>query len=192
MIAALIREAADWCRGRNWLVRAPLLAYFAYAFMRHLHDPLYTSVIGALNLGIHELGHLVFGFMGEAMMIAGGTIAQLSVPVFAVFNFYRQRDFFAIALSFGWLSTNFFNVAAYAADARRQALPLVGIGDSAYHDWEYMLGKTGLLECDAVIAGIIRLFGLISMIICLAAGSWLLWQMSNAPRKRNNDLSESL
>ena len=123
MIRLFIEEAIEWCRGRNWIVRAPLLAYLVYVLVRHVSDPLYSSILGGLNLGIHELGHMVFSFLGQTMMIAGGTIMQLAIPVFAVFNFYRQRDYFAIAVSFGWLSTNFFNIATYIADARRQELP---------------------------------------------------------------------
>ena len=138
MMNALMQEAIEWCKGKNWMVRAPLLAYFAYVLFRHLSDPLYSSIIGGINLGIHELGHMVFGIFGQGISVAGGTIFQLALPVFAGFNFYRQRDFFAIALSFGWLSTNFFNIATYIADARRQELPLVSIGGGAvWHDWEY-------------------------------------------------------
>ena len=174
-----IEEAAQWCRGRNWIYRAPLIAYFAYVFVRHLLDPLYGSIIGGLNLGIHELGHLVFGFLGQTISVAGGTIAQLGVPIFAIFNFYWQRDYFAIALSFGWLSTNFFNIATYVADARAQSLALVSIGGGpACHDWEYMLGRMNMLSFDTAIAGIIRALAVLSMLVCLIAGVWLLRQMA--------------
>jgi hypothetical protein len=178
MMRALIEEAVEWCKGRNWMVRAPLLAYFAYVLVRHVVDPMYTSVIGGLNLGIHELGHVLFGFLGQSVSIAGGTIAQLTVPVFAIFNFYRQKDFFAITLSFGWLSTNFFNIATYVADARRLELPLVSIGGgSVYHDWEYMLSSLNILQFDTAIAGGFRFLAMVSMLGCLFVGAWLLWQM---------------
>jgi hypothetical protein len=175
----LIQEAIEWCKGKNWMVRAPLLAYFAYVLIRHLQSPLYSSIIGGLNLGIHEMGHLFFGLMGQSVSVAGGTIFQLALPVFAVFNFYRQRDFFAIAISFGWLSTNFFNIATYVGDARKLELPLVSIGGAAvHHDWEYMLGSMHILQYDTLIAGVIRVLAVLSMLACFAAGSWLLWQMA--------------
>jgi hypothetical protein len=173
-------DAIEWCKGKNWLLRLPLLLFFIYVLVRHLSDPMYTSVIGPLNLGIHEIGHFIFAFLGQFLGVAGGTILQLSVPVFAVFNFYRQRDFFAIALSFGWLSTNFFNVATYAADARRLELPLVspfGGGEGVVHDWEYLLSTMNLLNYDTFIAGIFKALGIISMLVCFAAGSWLLYRM---------------
>ena len=179
-------SAIEWCRGKNWLVRLPLLVFFIYALVRHLSEPLYSSVLGALNLGIHELGHFVFGFLGEGLGVAGGTLLQLAIPVFGIFNFRRQNDFFAIALCFGWLSTNFFNIAVYAADARKLELPLVspfGGGDGGvYHDWEYLLSRMNILEYDMFIAAIFRMLGIVSMLICLSAGAWFLWQMFKSRR----------
>ena len=186
-LTSLRDDAIEWCQGKNWLVRLPLLLFFVYVLVRHLSDPLYTSILGPLNLGIHELGHLIFGFMGEAMAVAGGTLLQLLVPMFAVFNFYRQDDFLSIALSLGWLSTNFFNIATYVADARRLELPLVTPfgGDNVIHDWEYLLSKMNMLEYDTVIADIIRVLAVISMLLCFAAGAWLLWQMIKNQRGEN-------
>ena len=194
MTRALLQEAAEWCRGKNWMFRAPLLAYFVYVFLRHVGNPLYSSILGGLNLGIHELGHMIFGFLGQGVSIAGGTIFQLAVPVFAVFNFYRQRDFFAIALSFGWISTNFFNIATYMADARRQELPLVSVGGGGvYHDWEYMFGSMNILRFDTAIAGFTRGIAVLSMLVCFMAGTWVLWQMAKRPGgNEGNDIQKSI
>jgi hypothetical protein len=182
LLTSLRADAIEWCRGKNWLVRLPLLLFFVYALIRHLSDPLYTSILSPLNLGIHELGHLVFGFMGQFLGVAGGTLLQLAIPVFAVYNFYRQRDFFAIALSFGWLSTNFFSVATYAADARRLELPLVTpFGtENVVHDWEYLLSTMNILVYDSLLGSVFRVLAVISMMICFALGAWILWQMSRS------------
>lgn len=179
------QEAVDWCRGKRWLVRLPFLVWFVYVLVRHISDPMYSSVLGPLNLGIHELGHLIFSFLGQTFAVAAGTLFQLFVPVFAVFNFYRQSDFFAIALSFGWLSTNFFSVATYVADARRLELPLVTPfgGDDVVHDWEFLLSKMNILQYDTVLAGILRTAAVISMLVCFIAGAWLLWQMYRNPQQ---------
>ena len=179
-LTSLRDDAIEWCQGKNWLVRLPLLLFFVYVLIRHLSDPLYASILGPLNLGIHELGHLVFGFMGQFLGVAGGTLLQLIIPVFAVYNFYRQSDFFAIALSFGWLSTNFFSVATYAADARNMELPLVTpFGtEGVVHDWEYLLSTMNILIYDSLVGVIFRVLAVISMLICFALGAWVLWQMS--------------
>jgi hypothetical protein len=178
-LIALKDEAIDWCKGKNWIARLPFLLWFAYVLVRHLLDPMYSSILGPLNLGIHELGHVIFGFMGQFLGIAGGTIFQLFVPIFAVWNFYRQNDFFSIALSFGWLSTSLFSVATYASDARALELPLVSLfgSDNVVHDWEYLLSTMNILQYDTVVGGIFRILAVISMLICFTAGAWLLWQM---------------
>jgi hypothetical protein len=146
--------------------------------INHLRDPMYKSIIGPLNLGIHELAHVVFSFMGEFITVAAGSFVQCLVPLLGILNFYRVRDFFAITFCLGWLSTNFFEVATYAADAKDMVLPLVGLGDGLIiHDWNYLLTNLGLLKQCASIAFLFRLMGLFSMLACLYLGSWLIYQM---------------
>ena len=174
----MFNHLARWCEGRNGFVRIPFLIGFLYIFLKLLRDPAYQSILGALNLGIHEFGHLLFSPLGEFMGVAGGTITQLAVPFYGMYNFYRQDDYFSIVLCGGWLSTNFYNVAIYAADARAMALPLVSpFGGDVYHDWNYLLAQTGLLNSDTMIGGIFRMLGFLSMTVTLALGSWMVWLM---------------
>jgi len=179
-LVSLREQATDWCRGKNWWLRLPFLLFFGYVLVRHLADPLYSSILGGLNLGIHELGHIVFGFLGQTMAVAGGTLLQLLAPAIGMVNFYRQDDFFSIALCFGWLSTNLFSVATYAADARRLELPLVTPfgGGEVIHDWEFLLSRWDILQHDTLIAGIFRAGAVVSMAFCFIAGGWLLWIMA--------------
>ncbi|MDD5730718.1 MAG: hypothetical protein PHN57_06290, partial [Candidatus Omnitrophica bacterium] len=179
-----LNDARAWCRGKNWFVRLPLLFWFFYLLLRHLSNPGYGSVLSFLNLGIHELGHPVFSILGNFLGMAGGTIAQLAVPVAGIFNFYRQRDYFAIAACFGWLSTSFFDVARYASDARAMELPLVNPfgAEIVIHDWNYMLGKLGLLNFDTAIGFFFKGLAVLSMSACLGFGGWLLWRMFSASR----------
>jgi len=180
LLTALHRDALVWCQEKRWWGwRLPFLLFFAYILVRHLASPDYQSIFKGLNLGIHELGHFVFGFLGEFMGVAGGTLLQCLVPIGSMAMFLRQRDFFAIAVCFGWLSTNLFDVATYAGDARAMELPLVspGVGD-VIHDWNYLLGQTGLLKADQTIAFLFRAGGVLTMLVCLIAGGWLLWKMA--------------
>lgn len=172
-------EAQIWSQGRSWMARLPLMIWFCYVFYRHLNSPTYGSILAPANLGIHELGHFLFSPLGEFLGILGGTMLQLAAPVILMVNFYHQGDFFAITLCFGWLSTNLFNVATYVADASLMILPLVspfGV-ENVIHDWNYLLGKMGLLQFDTAIAAMLRFEAAISMLICLVAGFWVLWQM---------------
>ena len=172
----------DWCAGRSWLARAPLVVWLAYVAVRHLADPLYTSLFGSLNLALHEGGHLLFGYLpGEFLTVAGGTLLQLAAPVLSAVMFLRQPDYFAITVCGAWLATNLYNVAAYIADARAQELPLVTVGDGECvicHDWGYMLGQLGMLSLDTTLAGLVRLLAFLVMWGSLAAGGWMLWRMA--------------
>lgn len=172
-------EAVEWCRGKNWKWRSVLLFWFVYILFRHLSNPVYTSIVGWLNLGIHELGHLFFSFFGQFICTLGGTIFQCLAPVIGIANFYRQNDFFAIAFCFGWLSTNLFDVSRYVADARAMELPLAVLfgNENVIHDWNYLLGRMGILQFDAAIAFFIRILAVLSMFVCFFFGGWLLWQM---------------
>jgi hypothetical protein len=174
---------ASCCANRSWLPRAPFIILLAYILVRHLGDPGYQSIFKPLNLGVHELGHYVLMPLGKFLEMAGGTILQCLVPVAAMAVFLKQRDLFATTVGLGWLGTNFFDVATYAGDARSMGLPLVSPGGGyVIHDWNYLLGRLGMLEWDKTIATGLRVGATCSMAIGLAAGIWLLWLMARSPR----------
>lgn len=177
----LPEEVSAWCCGRNWLVRLPLLIFFAYVLIRHLFSPEYASVMQPLNLGIHEGGHFLFMFFGQFLQVLGGTLTEIAAPFAGMWNFYRQRDFFALAMCFGWLSTVLFGVARYAGDARAMMIPLVspfgGGDDGVRHDWNYLLGHAGLLEHDQAAAFLFRALAVVSMLAALGGGGWIVRRM---------------
>jgi hypothetical protein len=168
----------DWARGRSWMVRAPLLVYCAWIFQKHLNNPFYSSLAGGLNLGIHELGHFLWAPLGQTWAILGGSLTQCLAPVLVGALFYRQRDFFAVAIAFCWLGTNLFGVATYAADALTQQLTLVSpVGGDPIHDWGFLLTRWQKLSKAAEIGAAFRTAGSAAMLIGLAGGTWLLWRM---------------
>lgn len=180
-------DAIEWCRGRNWWVRLPFLIYFAYVLIRHLQDPMYRSILGLLNLVFHEMGHLVTMPLGEFICFLGGSLFQCFIPFVGMWNFlFRSKDYFAFALCFGWLSTNFFEVATYIGDAKAQALPLVGFGvEPPQHDWHYLLGKMNLINQCEIIANGVRLLGVASMLVCFLLGGWMIWVMMTEKKDEN-------
>ena len=178
LLRSLRDEAVGWCRGRSWVPRAPLLLGFLWIFVRHLGNPTHQSLFNPLNLGIHELGHLVFGPFGRFPGLLGGSLAQCLAPAASAVMFLVAGDFFAIAVCCGWLSTNLFDVATYAGDARAMTLQLVTpFGGHPIHDWNYLLARLGLLEWDLSLALLLRSAATASMGLCLVGGGWLLWQM---------------
>jgi len=181
MMKRLVLDAKEWCRGRSWVIRLPVVLFFVYIFVRHLGDASYRSVFDATNFGVHELGHAIFAPFGELVSVAGGSIFECLAPVILMIGFLRQRDFFAISFAFGWLSTALFDVARYVADARSMQMELVSpwsFGDEPIiHDWNYLLSKFNMLQYDGALAFALRCAAAVSMLVCVIGGSWLLYQM---------------
>ncbi len=130
---------------------------------------------------IHEGGHLLFRFFGEFLMVAGGTLMQLGVPLLlaAWFVFHRQVPGTAFCMFFFF--EQFLPVSTYMADARAQELPLLTVGDADFviHDWNYLFGRLGVLDHDVQIAHAVRLIGWIGM---LATVAWMLWRSLRSRR----------
>lgn len=175
-------DAVAWAKGRRWWPRALLLAYLAYAGWRHYSDSEYGSLFSGITLAIHELGHVLFGFLGEWIGIAGGSIAQLAAPAAVVLIMRRQRDYFGVAVGGAWLSMSLSNLAVYVGDARAEALPLYSLGGGdPVHDWNYLLGSLHLLSRDAAIAGAIRAAALLTLALSVLLGAWLCKVMAQTP-----------
>jgi hypothetical protein len=181
LASAIESSVGEWCEGRIWYWRAPLLLFLAYIGVRHLADPLYTSIFGGINLGIHELGHVVTPWAGQWLCVLAGTLFQCAAPVVAAVLFLRQPDFFAIPVCGAWLADNFYGVATYMADARALELPLVTVGPEGgdvEHDWNYLLDSVNLLNYDTTLAGFLRFAAFLLLWSSLAAGTWICWQMA--------------
>lgn len=176
--SACKNDAVEWSRERSGLLRLPLLLYLAYVGINHMRDPVYASWFGGLTFGLHELGHLLFGFLGEFMGIAGGSLTQIAAPVIATVILLYQRDYFGISVAGCWLSFSLYNLATYIGDAQAMQLPLVSVGGGdAYHDWEYLLVQAGLLEQDAKIALLTRGAGLVVLCVSWSWGAWICYRM---------------
>ncbi len=176
--SACKNDAVEWSRERSGLLRLPLLLYLAYVGINHMRDPVYASWFGGLTFGLHELGHLLFGFLGEFMGIAGGSLTQIAAPVIATVILLYQRDYFGISVAGCWLSFSLYNLATYIGDAQAMQLPLVSVGGGdAYHDWEYLLVQAGLLEQDAKIALLTRGVGLVVLCVSWSWGAWICYRM---------------
>jgi hypothetical protein len=178
-LSALRDDVKDWCAGRAWWARFPLWAYLAYTLLRYFAgSESYRSIFDAINLGIHELGHYLFSYFGQFLHVAGGTIAQCGAPILSGVMFLRQRDYFAISVCLFWLGTNLAYVSVYMADARALKLPLVSPGmgvlppgdGGVLHDWNHLLGVTGLIPYDTAIAALIQVVAVGCMLAGLGLG----------------------
>lgn len=113
----------------------------------------WVPLLDSANLAFHEAGHPIVGLLSNRLAVYGGTIFQLAFPVAAAWDFRRRGHAAGFAACGVWLGENLLNVARYMADARAQALPLVGGGD---HDWTEIFSRWGLLAADTRVAGLTR------------------------------------
>lgn len=122
----------------------------------------------AIDLPIHETGHIVFGWGSEVLVALGGTLFQLIVPLAFVIYFWRRKDRHASSVALWWVGQNCFNIARYIADARAQELPLVGGGE---HDWTFLLSTWRLLPQDQTLAHDVSGVGW----LLIGISTWLGW-----------------
>ena len=158
----------------KWTVVAWTVFYLIFLSYAAIHNREFL-LSDYVFLPIHEGGHLLFGWFGHSIGVMGGTFLQLFVPFAIAVYFISQRQILGTAFASFFFFENFLNVATYMADARRQDLPLVTVGDagSAEHDWTFMFGKLGLLDYDTSIAAAARLLGWLGMI---GVVGWLWWR----------------
>ena len=130
-----------------------------------------------VNLMIHEVGHPLFSGFGYTMTILGGTLAELIVPLMCAGYFFWQREITGFAFCSFWFFENFPYIGTYMADARAQALPLVGSGD---HDWAILFGQWGLMTRDVQIGGSVRAIGWLGMLSVIGWLAWRTWSSARA------------
>jgi hypothetical protein len=179
-VAFLKEHLGEWkpvsrYAGIGWLCLYALFLIYAAA------DRSGFLFLDYVNLIIHEGGHFFFSWFGYTIMILGGTLAELLVPLLCATYFLVHRDTTGFAFCSFWFFENFPYIGNYMADARAEALPLVGSGD---HDWNILFGQWGLLLQDQRIGGTTRMIGWLGMIV---TAGWLAWQTF-----RNNRLADDL
>lgn len=146
------------------LIFAGVLAVY---FLWIAYNPMAGSFLDMVDLPIHETGHLLFRLFGEFMMVAGGSLFQVIVPAVFVGYFYWHEKYYSAAIVLFWVGQSILNVFIYAADAVVMQLVLTsGLtgSEGSFHDWNYLLTTTGLIGATKTVAGIIRLFGTLTII----------------------------
>jgi hypothetical protein len=130
---------------------------------------------------LHEGGHLLFSWFGELLMVAGGTLLQLAVPLLLAAVFFFQRQVQGTTFCLFFFFEQFLPISTYMADARAQQLPLLTVGDSdqVIHDWNYLFARWGLLSYDNRIAHLVRGVGWIGM---MATVGWMVWRSLKSRR----------
>lgn len=134
-----------------------------------------SSFMHLINLPFHEFGHILFMPFGEFMMILGGSLFQVLLPLALMCVFvFKQRDTFAGSITLWWCGQSFIDVSPYIADAEYRALPLVGGGGEESHDWGNLLTMMDALDNTQTIANCSFGIGTVLIIVALVWGGWIL------------------
>lgn len=153
----------------------------------------YVPLLGDIDLAIHEFGHMLFmpfgiQFLGNTMMILGGSLTQVVFPLIFVGYFLQQRDdgtrldVYAAMVCLWWSGINLLDVAIYCADSRAGQLMLLDGStgqESDSHDWNNLLTRWGWLEHDTVIARYMRA---IAFILCIGSIVVAIWSALHQKR----------
>lgn len=191
----LWEDINESCAEKSWPGRLIFWLLLVYIAVQHFRDKDYYGLLGGLNLGIHEFGHLICGPLGQTIGILGGSVVQCLVPVISIFMFKRQRDYFAWSFSFVWLAANLHGVARYIADARKLELELVtpfGGDGETIHDWNWLLNHWDVLQYEQEIAQVVRIIAIICSVIGVAWGAFTLWLMIKGGKSRDADMEKAL
>lgn len=166
------------------LVAAAL--YGARLFLMDVPDwEMARSFMHLVLLPFHEFGHILFRPFGEFMMLLGGSLFQVMLPL-ALGGYFlvKNRDPFAAALMLWWAAGGILDTAPYVYDAwKPQHVLLTGrTGDSGAHDFIDVLGDLGVLHQAQPIGRAVHAFGAAVMMLALAWGAWLLVQQYRVRR----------
>ncbi len=137
-------------------------------FLWIAYDPMQGSFLDHVDLPIHETGHLLFRPFGEFMMVAGGSLFQVIFPAVFVGYFIWQASYYSAAIVLLWVGQSILNVWVYASDAVAMQLVLTSGftgSEGGFHDWNYLLTATGLINSTKAVAGIIRFAGTLTIIV---------------------------
>lgn len=130
-------------------------------------DPMQGTFLDNVDLAIHETGHLIFRILGEFMGVAGGSLFQVFLPAVFVGYFIWQKSYYSAAIVMLWVGQSILNVWVYAADAVKMQLVLTSGftgAEGSFHDWNYLLTATGLLDSTKMVAATIRFAGTLIII----------------------------
>lgn len=145
----------------------PLWFFFAYLFVQILNfqqgniNNVFLGGMYFVLFGIHEVAHIVTGFLPPILTAAAGSLSEVAFASLLVYAAFRAKSSFAGIFSLLWLMLALTSMGNYMADARAQAMPLIGPSPDPQHDWAFVFGQLGLLDADIVIGTTIRIIGIV-------------------------------
>ena len=137
-------------------------------------------------LPFHEAGHyFLMPFAPQTLMVAGGTIVQLGMPLgFALYFALKKREFFSATVPMLWFFGSMQQMAVYMKDARFLLLPMFGVDPSEGHDWNYLFGKMHLLHKSVEIGNFFHGLAKVGVAVTLLGMAVLLYLDPGQPLRK--------
>ena len=138
-----------------------------------------SSLIHLPMVPIHEFGHVLFSPFGEFLMLLGGSLFQVSLPlIFGGIFLAKNRDPFAASVMLWWSAVAVMDVAPYMYDAAHpQHVLLTGrTGETGAHDFIDVLYDVGLLQQARAVGYAAHAFGVAMLVIAFAWGGYVLYR----------------
>lgn len=163
-------------------LRVAMWAAFALWGMVLIAQDYRTGEMGASFMHLpllvfHEAGHVVFGLLGEWMMVAGGSLGQLLMPaLLGGALLLKNRDPFGASLGLWLLGVSLLDLAPYMYDALQPQLMLLSgmTGEAGGHDWIFLFSSLGLLQKSQFIGALVHKLGALTVLLALGWGAWVL------------------
>ncbi|HYC46839.1 MAG TPA: hypothetical protein VED01_15295 [Burkholderiales bacterium] len=182
--AELLLHVPDEVEASHVYARAALLAVllwygFKLATMSVPQWEMASSLIHLPMVPIHEFGHILLRPFGEFMMLLGGSLFQVTLPLaFGVVFLVKNEDPFAAAVMLWWSAVAVLDVAPYVYDAQApQHVLLTGrTGETGAHDFIDVLGDLGLLAKAQAVGYAVHRVGIALLIAALAWGAYIVWK----------------
>lgn len=142
-------------------------ALMSIYFLWIAYAPMNGSFLDLVDLPIHEFGHILLSPFGQFVSVAGGSLFQVMMPAIFVGYFLWNGKYYSASIVLFWVGQSILNVFVYAQDAIVMQIVLLGGltgSEGSFHDWNYLLTQTGLINSTKTVAGLIRFSGTILII----------------------------
>jgi len=169
MVFSGLRTSIDtYVPHKKWYWYVPAWLVGAYIFVGLLHFssnkplPFLISIAQALDFALHEMAHVLTGFLPAIICAAAGSFTEIALGLVLLVAAFKERKYFTVFVTSLWFMLACQSVGSYMADARAQTIQLVSLGgaisgsDQAIHDWNFIFGKLGILRFDTLIGGSVR------------------------------------
>ncbi len=163
--------------------RLVLWIFYVYLFVHIVqfevqkNQNLFIAGLYLIEFGVHEISHIITAFLPPVLTALAGSVGEISLTLLIIAAAVKERSYFAMIFGLQWFGLAMNSVGRYIADARTQALPLIGPSETVKHDWHFILSQWNMLEMDIIFGTGVRALGDIAALGGLIFGLWLLARM---------------